>query len=80
MVHTHLDKILSKMQKCANISNKCQFDTMSLTHSIQHWGCDICNIKRIVQDPEAPCGEITTPHSEQPRFHRTPEGHPAWPR
>ena len=29
IVHAHLDKILSKMQKYANISNKCQFDTMS---------------------------------------------------
>ena len=29
MIHAHLDKILSKMQKCANISNKCQFVTMS---------------------------------------------------
>ena len=28
MVHAHLDKILSKMQKCTNISNKCQFGTM----------------------------------------------------
>ena len=29
IVHAHLDKILSKMQKYANISNKCQFGTMS---------------------------------------------------
>ena len=29
MIHAHLDKILSKMQKYANISNKCLFDTMS---------------------------------------------------
>ena len=29
MIHAHLDKILSKMQKCANISNTCQFGTMS---------------------------------------------------
>ena len=29
MIHAHVDKILSKMQKCANIANKCQFGTMS---------------------------------------------------
>ena len=44
------------------------------TLSIQHWGSDIYSSKRIVQDPKAPGGEITTPHSQQPGFHRTPQG------
>ena len=29
MIHAHLNKIFSKMQKYANISNKYQFGTMS---------------------------------------------------
>ena len=37
-------------------------------HSIQHWGSDIYNNKRIVWDPKAPGGEITTPHSQNQDF------------
>ena len=36
IVHAHLDKILSKMHKYANISHKSQFDTISNHETTVH--------------------------------------------